>query len=216
MIQIHVKVADVDARLAELGLAQEALSKVIRQGYVAFAACTANDPPLYPGFSAWAAMVRGLREYLLPEWSRSDESNYSLVVNPTGTVAIAVATGDEATGRQESLPTTKSSKGPSTVEAVTTNQLQLKLPFIFPPLEAPVDSVNSSAKRMTWILLVHRGLNEVRCELSLPTSMGSDGRVDGWRERIILSAIPTDPEVLEIVPPQQPQPDIVVDIKRRA
>ena len=46
--------------------------------------------------------------------------------------------------------------------------------------------------------------------------MGPDGRIDGWRERIILNAIPTDPEVLEITPPQPPLPDITVDVKRRA
>lgn len=70
---------------------------------------------------------------------------------------------------------------------------------------------------MTWILLVHRARGEVRCELSLPTSMGVDGRVDGWRERIILGAIPTDPDLMEITPPTPPdQPDIHVDVKRRA
>mgnify|MGYP001348961690 CR=1 FL=1 len=32
-------------------------------------------------------MVRALREYLRPQqWERSDENNYSLVVNATGTV----------------------------------------------------------------------------------------------------------------------------------
>ena len=40
------------------------------------------------------------------------------MINPAGTVAIAVATGDDATGRAEFQPTTKSSKGPSTVSAL--------------------------------------------------------------------------------------------------
>ncbi len=163
-------------------------------------------------------MVRSLREYLLPAgWERSDENNYSLVINPTGTVAIAVATGDDATGRADVQPTTKSSKGPSTVEAVTSNQQQLDL--VFPPVAvpAPVRAVSADEQRMTWILLVHRGQGEVRCELSLPTSMGTDGRVDGWQERIILGAIPTEPDMLEITPPSPPdQPDINVDVKRRA
>lgn len=218
MAQVLFQGGDVQTRLAQLGLDEAALTEIVKRGYLAFASCTVNDPPLYPGFSAWAIMVRALREYLVPAgWDRSDENNYSLVINAPGTVAIAVATGDEATGRPDGVPTTKSSKGPSTASAVTGNQLQLEL--IFPPVEMPVapERADSEDQRMTWILLVHRGREEVRCELSLPTSMGIDGRVDGWQERIILGAIPTDPGLLAIVPPSPPdQPDISVDVKRRA
>lgn len=216
MTQVYADAEAIDDRLAQLGLEEGRLAAIVRRGYLAFASCTPNDPPLYPGFSAWAAMVRGLREYLLPEWTRCDENNYSLVINPGGTMAIAVATGDDATGRFDFSPTTKSSKGPSTIDAVASNQMQLELPYVFDA--APVPAVDDSLeeKRMTWILLVHRARGEVRCELSLPTSMGSDGRVDGWRERIILKSIPTDTEFVEITPPQPLQPDISVDVKRRA
>lgn len=218
MTQIYAEAGDIDSRLTQLGLEESKLADIVRRGYLAFASCTPNDPPLYPGFSAWATMVRGLREYLLPEWERCDENNYSLVVNPTGTVAIAVATGDDATGRPDTAPTTKSSKGPSTIEAVTSNQMQLELPYVFDsaPDLASTRPEDTDEQRMTWIFLVHRARGEVRCELSLPTSMGSDGRVDGWRERIILKAITTDPEIVEITPPQPSLPDISVDVKRRA
>lgn len=216
MTQTYSELDEVDSRLAELGLDENRLGEIVRRGYVAFSSCTPNDPPLYPGFSAWASMVRGLREYLLPEWDRSDESNYSLVINPAGTVAIAVATGDDGTGRRDATPTTKSSKGPSTAEAVTTNQLQLDLPFVFPPVQAPARPASGEKQRITWIFLVHRAKGEVRCELSLPSSMGTDGRVDRWQERIILKAIPTDLEVMEITPPQPQLPDITIDVKRRA
>jgi hypothetical protein len=218
LTQTHAKPLDVESRLTQLGLKEDRLAQIVKRGYVAFASCTPNHPPLFPGFSAWATMVLGLREYLLPEgWERSDDNNYSLVINATGLVAIAVATGDDATGRAELQPTTKSSKGPSTASAVTGNQLQLDL--IFPPVEVPPTArrTASDEPRMTWILLVHRAQGEVRCELSLPTSMGLDGRVDGWQERIILGAIPTDPDLAEITPPSPPhQPDITVDVKRRA
>lgn len=217
-MQIYVVNVDVESRLAALGLEEARIAEIVRRGYVAFASCTLNDPPLCAGFSAWATMVRALREYLLPlGWERSDENNYSLVISPGGALAIAVATGDDATGQAGFQPATKSSKGPSTVGAVTLNQLQLDL--IFPPLEvqASVRPTTAEEQRLTWILLVHRGQGEVRCELSLPTSMGANGCVDGWQERIILRAIPTDPEVLEITPPTPThQPDINVDVKRRA
>jgi len=149
-------------------------------------------------------------------WERSDENNYSLVISPDGSVAIAVATGDDATGRTDVQPATKSSKGPSTAEAVSSNQLQLD--FGFPPIELQTTrSTVSEEPRMTWMLLVHRAVGEVRAELSLPDAMGVDGRVDSWRERIILGAIPTDPHALEITPPTPPdQPDVDVDVKRKA
>jgi len=216
MTQIYMDADAIDDRLAQMGLEENRLTEIVRRGYLAFASCTPNDPPLYPGFSAWAAMVRALREYLLPQWVRCDENNYSLVINPSGTMAIAVATGDDATGRTDASPTTKSSKGPSTIDAVASNQMQLELPYVFDAAPVPAVADSLDEKRMTWILLVHRARGEVRCELSLPTSMGSDGRVDGWRERIILKAIPTDPEPVEITPPQPVQPDISVDVKRRA
>lgn len=215
MAQTYIDPVEVDNRLSELGLEEPPLTDVVRRGYVAFASCTPNDPPQYPGLHAWAIMVRGLREYLLPAWSRSNEKNYSLVVNAEGTVAIAVATGDEATGRRGVTPSTKGSKGPSTFEAVATNQTQLNL-FEFPPFIPAETQTESDEKRMTWILLVHRAQGEVRCELSLPTSMGADGRVDGWQERIILGSIPTDPGLLAATPPTTQLPDINVDVKRRA
>jgi hypothetical protein len=214
MTKTYVDILDSQTRLAELGVEEEPLIEVVRRGYVAFASCTPNDPPLAPGFLSWSTMVRALREYLLPEWERSDENNYSLVINPSGTVAIAVATGDDGTGRVDGTPTTKSSKGPSTADAVTSNQLQLEL---FPPVEVPARSVVAENHRIAWILLVHRAKGEVRCELSLPSSMGTDGRVDRWEERIILKSVPTDPAALDdVVPPHLPVlPDISVDVKRR-
>ena len=216
-VTVRVEVGEVRSRLAELGLEETSIAEVVRRGYGVFISCTANDPPLFPGFAAWAQMVRGLREYLRPQqWERSDDNNYSLVINAAGTMAIAVATGDDATGNPEATPTTKSSKGPSTVEAVTSNQFQLRLDFPPVPVPAPARPLDADDKRMTWILLVHRGMNEVRCELSLPRSMGADGRIDSWQERIILGSIPVDPELLEITPPQPPLPDINVDVKRRA
>lgn len=215
MTQVHVESSEVVSRLTQLGLEESQLTEVVKRGYLMFVSRTPNDPPLYPGFSAWAMMVRALREYLLAEgWERSDENNYSLVINPVGTVAIAVATGDDATGYADAQPATKSSKGPRTAGAVTSNQLQLDL--VFPPVEVAELPPVSDEQRMTWILLVHRAQGEVRFELSLPTSMGPDGRVDEWQERIIFGAIPTDPEMLEVVPSSPPdQPDINVDVKRR-
>jgi hypothetical protein len=209
---------EVQSRLAELGLDPEALAHVIKRGYVAFTMCTVNDPPLFPGFAAWAQTVRALREYVVPQgWRRCDENNYSLVINPTEDMAIAVATGDDGTGCFDAVPTTKSSKGPSTAEAVVANQAQLTFEFEVPEASVVDDGDDDSVEeRMTWLLLVHRGEGELRSELSLPLSMGTDGRIESWQERIVLGAIPTDPTEIDITPPSPVMPDIKVDVKRRA
>lgn len=213
---IRIEANDVQSRLTQLGLEETRIADVVRRGYIAFISCTVNDPPLFPGFSAWARMVRGLREYLVPQdWERSDDNNYSLVVNPSGTIAIAVATGDEATGCRDATPTTKSSRGTCTIDAVTVNSSQLSL-FDFPPLPSEVQAAKSGDKRLTWILLVHRSTNEIRCELSLPRSMGDDSRFDSWQERIILGSIPIDSDMIDVLPSTPPQPDVTVAIKRRA
>lgn len=204
---------EVRSRLSELGLDEAVLQDAVRQGFLAFVGCTANHPPAIPGIWAWAETVRGLRDVLVPSgWLRSNEGNYSVVVNPVGTMAIAVATGDDATALADRSPTTKARKGPSTLYAVSSNQLQLGL---FPNDESPLPSapsVGSSIDCMTWILLVHRTRGEVRCELSLPSSMG-DGYIEAWHERILLTPVPIDSEVSVNVPDQ---PDIAIEIKRKA
>ena len=82
---------------------------------------------------------------------------------------------------------------------------------LFQPL-APLPERNDEL--LTWILLVHRTHSEVFCELSLPSAMGNDGRVDFWQERVIIGAIPMEYDPVEIAPPSMP--DIDVDVKRKA
>ena len=205
---------DVGNRLADFGLDEEPLRDVVRRGHLAYITCTANHPPLIPPILAWGETVSALREYVLPlGWRRSDENNYSVVIDSKDQVVIAVATGDEGTGRTDALPSNKARKGPSTIDAVKTNQLQL----VFIEQEsspAPVKPFDSNIERMTWVLLIHRAVDEVRCELSLPFSMAQDGHIDQWRERILLKSVPLDGDLIEVVP--LTQPDITIEVKRRA
>jgi hypothetical protein len=216
-VAMYNEPSDVRARLAEFGLEEERLRDVVRQGYLGFASCTRNHPPLVPAIWAWGETVRALREYLLPlGWRRSDTNNYSVVIDPSERIAIAVATGDDGTGLLNGIPSTKSPKGPSTSAAVNVNQLELNLQF---STEDPRTSVNSPSENedraVTWLLLMCRGNSEVRCELSLPSSMSIDGYIDGWRERILFGSIPLDGDVVEITSPPV-QPDITIDVRRRA
>lgn len=141
-------------------------------------------------------------------WSRSDEGNFCTVVEPGGRFAIAVASGSEYTGVvNREIPTTKCRKGPNTADAVHTNE-QL---YLFKEL-APV--ATREPDRATWILLFHNDAKEIRAELSLPNSIGDDGHIDGWRERIILGSQPLDSDSAPVAPDFGPDPTI--DVRRKA
>jgi hypothetical protein len=209
---------DSKTRLAELGLEERHLLEPARRGLLAWASCTPNHPQLFPSFYAWAQTVAALREGLLPlGWQRSEEAGLALVVNPSGSMAISVATGDEATGRAEDHPSTKSSKGPKTVDLITINKYQASL---FPRDDYLSENLKALKDRTTWILLFCRDTvaRELRCELSRPIAMDpEDRRVDEWLERIILTATPFDDDMVDFPVDNRPSaPAIDVEIKKRA
>lgn len=206
-------------RLADLGLDVEALCEVVRRSYYSYISCSPNHPPLVRGIWGWGEAVRALRDYVLPlgTWRRSDDRHYSLVIDDSRGVAIAVATGDDATGNPDLSPTTRAVKGISMLLSVVANQAQLNL---FSDDDAGGPATNEDAEDrqglVTWVFLIHRSSNEVRCEISLPSSMGADGRINAWRERIILPAVPVDGDQVEVAKPDTAAPDIEVEVKRRA
>ena len=125
MTLIRSQQPDVVSRLATLGLSEAELAQAVTRGLLARSECTPNHPPLHAGFVTWSNTVCALREILLLKgWERSDEGNYSVVIHPSRSFAIAVATGDENTGNPNANPMTKSPKGPSTRSAVAVNLSQ--------------------------------------------------------------------------------------------
>jgi hypothetical protein len=205
--KLHVQPEDVEKALTKLGLTRAPLLDAVKAGWLARETCTANDPPFFAGIFHWARTVRVLRERLIPlGWTRSDEGNFCTVVEPAEQFAIAVASGCEKTGQATAeIPTTKRRRGPSTFDAVQTNA-QLYLFSDFAP------EVKMEATCATWVLLFYHDQKEIRAELSLPNSIGVDGHIDGWRERIILDAQPLDDET-----PRVPDfgPDPTIDVRRR-
>lgn len=216
MTAVHSEPSAKRTRLVELGLDEETLKQSIRAGLAQWADCTPHHPPSYPGLSAWGESVKTLRDGLAPHgWIASNEANLPFTVNAAGTVALAVATGDEATGKVGESPCTKSSKGPRTAHAVAENAAQLRL---FPVEVKPeaLTSIGGNGRRVTWLLLFYRDeLNlEVRSELSRPTSMDENQRVAGWVERIILEPIGFDVNPSIAATPEGTEIDI--QIRRRS
>lgn len=200
---------EVTDALAELGLTPDILNDAILRGETARDSCTANDPPNAPGFYSWAGTVRALRDILVPlGWVRNDDVNYSRIVNEVLNIAIAVVTGDEATGNRDFSPKTKYPKGPATQAAVTLNQDSL-----FGQSSAPTEGETEN-NRITWMLLRKRNGDTVFAELSLPSLMSKDGQVERWESRIILEPMTFDP--LIDVDEDSSEPPIDVLVRRRS
>ena len=205
---VHHDIPEVADRLAELGLSSVILRTAVMAGEAARSSSTPNDPPGFAGYIAWGQTIRALREQLAPlGWQRNDEGNYSTVTDEHGCVAIAVATGDENTGSVTASPKTKNPKGSATTAAIDANNQQLAFGFIN---AEPIAQQSSS--RVTWILLIARSEDDVRCELSLPLATGDDARIDVWQKRIILDPVQLDPLPTITL---DSGPEIEVEVRRR-
>lgn len=207
---IHHQVEDVETRLASLGgLSVDLLLEAVAVGEAARNSCTDNDAPTGPGFMAWLRTLRGLRELTaVLGWRRDDSRGLNTAVSPDGKIAIAVANGDELTGCLSGWPTTKNGKG--RCAEVAAHQNQMVLPF----LEFETMFEDTATGLQTWYLLIASDEDEVCCELSLPIAIGSTGKVTAWRERVLLPALARDR--VAVVVPADREPDIVVEISRRA
>lgn len=198
---------EVNDRLTQMEIPVGALSEAVWQGYLARTRTTSNHPRIFRGITMWAETVAVLRDQLRSHgWNKLDEGNYELSVNGSEDLAIVVTTGDEATGVIHASPSNKCPKGINTAEAVETNN---QLDLFNELLPDVVDTQGVT----TWVLLIHLAAEELRAELSLPSSISS-GKINGWKERIILPSMPLDDDSVEIELPDLP--DIEVSIRKKA
>jgi hypothetical protein len=145
-------------------------------------------------------------------WQKSDEGNYSIIMNPSATLAIVVSTGDEATGLPHRSPRTKCPKGPATAAAIRANRSQLDF---FQEAEPFPIKPESDKGPLTWVLLVRDTGSEIYAELSLPLVIGDDDRIEYWRERIILPKLTEDGDDDTRKRGPDSGPDIEVAVVRR-
>lgn len=201
---------DVASRLEELALKESALREAIYQAHLHRVRLTANHPRIFPGLEMWGWAVASLREQLRPlGWVRVDAGNFPLTVNEELGLAIAVASGDEATGNAEAHPSNRSRKGRNTIDAIETNQQFDMFAECLPKTK------EDAAGHDTWVLLHYTDntKKEIRIELSRPSDIGDDGRICAWSERILLGSISFDGDIGDILPPSGP--DIDIEIRRK-
>lgn len=185
--QIIINESDVRNKLAELDLTLEQLRDVLRHISLTINSQTEDHPSWGPGITTASEAVFALRGRLRENgWFREEERGFALTVHPEQKLALNIAKGDEGTGDPESDVATVSDKGICTVQAISENQLSLKLSL--PP-------VDEAPRRPTWYLLYCRKSNGIHAELSLPIGMSSEKHISLWRVRIVLPIVPEDSEL---------------------
>lgn len=201
--------ADVTARLAELGLKEELLLEALRQANLYRVRTTPHHPRLYRYQVMTAETIAALRDLLVPEgWVKLDEGQYELTLNPSGTMAIAVASGDENVALVERTPSNKSPKGRHTIAAVESNRQADMFADLLPAKVKTAD-----VPRDTWVLLHNVAKDGIYAELSRPTEISDDGIIDMWSERILLGKIELDGDPVQVAAPDQPDIDIFITKK---
>lgn len=210
---------DVRSALARLGLTLDPFQEAAQAGFLARASRTANDAPNAPGTYQWNETLRVIREHLVSmHWMRSNLNGLPTVVNPDRTIAVSVSSGNEFTGNPVRTPSTKYDKGPSTKGFVASNATQTEL---FPAYAISDEEVvilqSSTIATWTFLFVTDADNDEVRSELSLPVYIDDGGRINRWKERIILPVFRTD-DGGGSGKYTEPDfgPDIDVDIRRRA
>ena len=206
---LHVTRQSAESRIRDLGLRRDGLISAVRAAAAAVASCTSNHPPTARGWLAWCDAVVRLREEFRPDgWSADDTANFSTIVDEAAGVKIAVVNTDEGAGNPALIPTNRSRRGELSKRAIENNQ-----PFL------PYDGWNvepSEARRdgeTTWYLCIHVVGENVRAELSLPTSC-EGGIIGGWKERIMLVSSDDD-LILGTGPVYDDGPDFEVKISRK-
>lgn len=227
--------AAVISRVQELGIPDpEILRVALEAGELERSSHHRNVPAMSVGCIGWGVSVGELRNRLAPYgWIANSEGRLETTLNLKMRVAVAITSGDEATGRADQTPKTKHKKGVATEAAIEENAQQLSLFSTISPsdpayeptpqlrpvagpadVSPPIQAEDVPEGVMLWVLLKARDRDQIRCELSLPLAYGIDGYVNMWAERIILPPIDLD-GAKKAFTPLEPTPSIEVSVTRR-
>ena len=186
--RIYFSPIDVAKRLDELGVREGTLIRAAMSGFQYWLDATEHSCRAALGMIIWNFANQALRDALIPEkWSKDSTRNYELTINPSGSHALAVSSGDKHTGDREHTPCTSGAKGQCTRDAIE-RKLQPSFAKISPDAFPPDHDEAPEA----WVLLYHidREKEEVRLELGQPAGLNADDHINSWHERIILTAQP--------------------------
>lgn len=208
------EVNEVDKTLQLLGITSQQLREIVSKGQMIRATVTNNHPQTAAGTFVYHETVRAKRDILMAcGWTSHTVNNCELTAHPGKNITISVSGGNKETGNQYGTPQTKNPKGSQTELLVVENSNQLDM---FSPNNEQQEDKLDDTTCQNWMLLYYPDFqnNEVRLELSLPTSIGRNGKVNNWRLRLILEPIQLDPESdATYEPDYAPEPDIQIERK---
>lgn len=176
-------------RLRAMGLRMSYFERAIKIGIDRAGRVLPVHPVTYKGQVMWAETLGELRTVLIEaniDFKIGRTHNYETVYHVEKGYGIAVVGGDAFTGvRSFRHPKTARKRGPITAERISRN-ISGQLAFDLPGFE-----ISEEDERLqTWFLLLNAREDEIHIELSLPLSLGPDGKIGRWRERILMTAVP--------------------------
>lgn len=184
------------AQLAALGLKAEYLYDALRADEAERRSSTPLEPVNAAGTRGYFARVRTFREAtLLNEgWIPKTRKGLELTVNPEKTIGIAVALGDENTGRPGyPQPRTRRAAGQVKTDLMLLNAQPLfELPESDPDVPQELDD-DEYARMKLLIFLSYREVRKdkvlIHSELSRPQNWDGSGRIDFWDYRITMPVL---------------------------
>lgn len=197
---------EVDLRLSQLGLSRYPIVEAAQQGDFQRRTASPDEPNGASGYYLWARTLRHLRQSTREhhQWHRGLFRRIPVAYNPQATVAVAVSSGDERTGKPGPDPATKNVKGVATAEAVqnNVNQYQVDLGF-----EDGVD--------FFYVLINATDDDGIWVEVSRPDGMDDEGRPDKWAERILIGRVDPFGSAQKTIRPDNPNGEIDILVPRR-
>lgn len=184
---LRTKPWEVGARLRDLGLTVDVLREVALDGFRARQSAGPLFPPTFPGTTAWAHCVNGLRSRLLPQgWRAADPGNFSMTISDLRRIYIVVATGDENAGLPfGELPSTKTPKGMKTEDAVR------RQGSFWPDDDTATPAFCGTENYVGFWFLLNLSGRTIFTELSAPSDI-QDNKICDWAERNVLPKIDLD------------------------
>lgn len=175
---IIVEQNKVAEELNKIGITQNILIDACKTGLLSKANCTSFDTKGQAGYIQWNDTNSKLR--LLTNnkgWEKYQENGIEGIISIDKTIRIIPSSGNAATGNPNQTASNKNPKGESCIKLID----KTCQGNIFTGYSEPEEE-----KFETYILLYYANSKELRMELSKPSSIDKQGKINAWDKRLIL------------------------------
>lgn len=213
-MDMYAEPARVASRLAALGLEWDELMESVRAGFIAQWNTTEHHPKTAGGFNRWSEGFAALCDPLAKRgWRKIEIENVPLVVDDTRKIAIAVQSGNRATGIDPASDAagmnlrTRRPKGPGAGYLIDeTTGVQPSLLALLgegtPPEWVRPHHLHGYS---LYLLLSFEDAGGGRAELARPKFITATGEITDWSERIILGDLRDElPGEHDVAEPDEP------------